>query len=200
MTVYKERGNVLFLILIAVALFAALSYAVTQSSRGGGNADSETQAISMAGLVNYVSGIRFGVQRLAISGVDPVTLNFQSPQSITCLADTSLCLHHSDGGGAVYYNTNNLINNFGFGPDIADATDVWHNIEGVGTSAGDIVFYIEDVTQAKCEEFNKYVNVSGIPNDDTADGEINGLNGLGEFCFFDDNEGFYYIAILVYSL
>ena len=54
-----EKGNVLFLILIAVALFAALSYAVTQSSRsGGGDANNETSLINSAQVTQYPASVR----------------------------------------------------------------------------------------------------------------------------------------------
>ena len=47
----REEGNVLFLILIAVVLFAALSYAVTSSTRSGGGSVSKDKAKSYAAAI-----------------------------------------------------------------------------------------------------------------------------------------------------
>lgn len=76
---FFQGGNVLFLILIAVALFAALSYAVTQSSNSAGNNASAEQAEVAAGqLIQYANLIRFGVQRLQISnGCSDTEISFQ---------------------------------------------------------------------------------------------------------------------------
>ncbi|PZP55012.1 MAG: hypothetical protein DI586_08220, partial [Micavibrio aeruginosavorus] len=57
-------GNVLFLILIAVALFAALSYAVTSSSRGSGDTKMENAEIEAARIIQYSTSIDVGLQRM----------------------------------------------------------------------------------------------------------------------------------------
>ncbi len=65
----KQAGNVLFLILLAVALFAALSYAVTQSSRSGGkNASDEKARLVVAEILNYENAIRMAAQRIRMRG------------------------------------------------------------------------------------------------------------------------------------
>ena len=78
-----ERGNVLFLILIAVALFAALSYAVTQSSRsGGGDATDETNAVNAASITQYPTGVRTAILRMTIDGTDVTTIEFNDPRAV----------------------------------------------------------------------------------------------------------------------
>lgn len=63
----SARGNVLFLILIAVVLFAALSYAVTQSSRGSGSTDREKKSLEASSLIQKVTLLRTTVQRIMLT-------------------------------------------------------------------------------------------------------------------------------------
>lgn len=62
----NQNGNILFLILIAVVLFAALSYAVTQSSRGSSNADKETLKLVASEMLQDASLMSQAVQRLML--------------------------------------------------------------------------------------------------------------------------------------
>lgn len=63
----SERGNILFLILLAVVLFAALSYAVTQSMRGGGkDASPEKLELTYSKIQNVLALITIEAQRKRI--------------------------------------------------------------------------------------------------------------------------------------
>ncbi len=72
-----QSGNILFLILIAVALFAALSYAITSSTRNGGSNISEDQAKLYASqLLQTVQSMKTAHDRLKYSeGYDQVRFN-----------------------------------------------------------------------------------------------------------------------------
>lgn len=100
-----ERGNVLFLILIAVALFAALSYAVTSSSRsGGGDASSETNLVNSAQVTQYPASVRTSILRMIVaSGIDATDLGFDPPPYTNCTDEAEQnCVFDPAGGGATY--------------------------------------------------------------------------------------------------
>jgi hypothetical protein len=77
----RESGNVLFLILIAVALFAALSYIVTTSSRSGaGTISPEKAKLQAAEVLNHFQTFNQGVQRLlTTAGCSPEQINAYTP-------------------------------------------------------------------------------------------------------------------------
>ena len=61
----QQRGNILFLILLAVVLFAALSYAVTSSTQGGGrNASAERMSLDASQIIGDVGRWRTAMARL----------------------------------------------------------------------------------------------------------------------------------------
>lgn len=77
----SQNGNVLFLILIAVALFAALSYAITNSTRTNGNGISKEKATAYASqILQFGASMRQTISRMKLSnGCTDSTLDFYTP-------------------------------------------------------------------------------------------------------------------------
>lgn len=103
-----SSGNVLFLILLAVALFAALSYAVTQSI-GGGVVDisSEQSDLDTAKQQSIQANIDGALWRLKlINGCKDNEISYETPNGDNANpdapGDNSCHVYHPDGGGVPY--------------------------------------------------------------------------------------------------
>lgn len=102
-------GNVLFLILIAVALFAALSYAVTQSSKGGGGNISRDKAKLIASeIVQYATQMEQTISRMKlINKCADTQISFENSVvagyiNANAPADKRCHVFDANGGGLSY--------------------------------------------------------------------------------------------------
>ena len=135
----NAQGNALFLILIAVALFAALSYAITQSSRGGGNITKEKNMIVAARLSQTGAIAASTVQRMIILGTDPDDIDMDNTGMFgfldTCKSGVN-CVYVPEGGGLTepQPSVDDGIAAYIYGNDGTGAG----SISGVGTAAADI--------------------------------------------------------------
>jgi hypothetical protein len=102
----NEKGNVLFYILIAVALIAALSYAVAQSSRGSTNALSEERAnLVVTEILDYANIVSSAVGQLKLRGCKETHLSFENSVytgytnvTVGAPTDDSCDVFHINGG------------------------------------------------------------------------------------------------------
>lgn len=161
----------MFLILIAVALFAALSYAITQSGRGGGGIDREKAEISAAQIVQFAGALENGVQKLQIlNGCNDTELNFDN-SVYTGYANGSLdspcSLFHNSGAGLTMPDFRQSL---GFGNDIGLTYISGANeIGGVGTTCAaaqcvDLVLLVRFVQSNSaslliCNAINKQMGI-----------------------------------------
>jgi hypothetical protein len=168
----NQKGNVLFLILIAVALFAALSYAVTQSSRSGGDSGRETTILNSAQLAQYPNQIRTAVLRMNIDGTAVESVRFNTPANFGDLDAPRIGVFHPEGGGAVFQNANpDMMRAGGVNPTGAWTYNMDFEVPEIGISAtgnagNDLIAFLPGVTEAVCDRINQEAGIQ-----ETAGGE-----------------------------
>jgi hypothetical protein len=97
----SDKGNVLFMILIAIALFAALSYAVTSSTRVNETTTaSEESQLDQAVMDSYMACINSGRITLRIMH-DCTTINYDPPADWG-VEPKSCHMFHPQGAGCIY--------------------------------------------------------------------------------------------------
>lgn len=173
-----EGGNVLFLILIAVALFAALSYVVTQSTRsGGGSTEREKNILSSAQMTQYPTALRTALIRLVLGGVGVEQVKFNDPANFGTISVNQL-VFHPDGGGAGYQTAPADLSASG-NSQLAWTFNAEFYVPGIGidTSGGnDIIAFLPGVSSGVCKQVNEELGInttgcvmnSGVPQIDGA--------------------------------
>lgn len=157
----SESGNVLFLILIAVALFAALSYAVTKSTRsGGGSTEKEKATLSSAAMTQYPTALRTAIIRMVLNGVSVRSMYFDAPASFGG-ASTETLVFHPDGGGATYQDApEDMMVNPGVGTWYFNANFDVPEVGRDGADGSDIIAFLPGVTGAVCEKINREFGIT----------------------------------------
>lgn len=164
-----ERGNVLFLVLIAVILFAALSYAVTSSTRQPNAKNDSVDIIGGAELTQYPTSLRMAIMTMMVSGIDVDELEFNAPSSFGSGLNEEANVFHPAGGGAAYQN--------GAASVMASGTQgTWYinaefEIDNVGVDissnadGNDIIAFLPGIKEGICSKINDRAGLQdAIPN------------------------------------
>jgi len=155
----KTSGNVLIYVLLAIVLFAALSFVLTKQlgkSGSTGRLDDDRAGLRAEELIQYATGVRSTIEQMrSLGNVLPTELSFvKQGETGYATGSNAAKVYHPGGGG---------LNVFTPGPELFVSTSAkrgWNhqmgtNVDWTSTSASDVIYSFVDVDPAICAAINK---------------------------------------------
>lgn len=190
----SQSGNVLFYILIAVALLAALSYAVSSSGRGSAQQiTGEKARLYATELIEYTDAMATGVAQLRLRGVALNSLCFDHARWGTADYNHAACgddrnrIFHPDGAGLAWVNASEQAMDADASPD-----RLWHiyadnEVQDVGTTSGtaegaELILLVDELDVSVCQQINGLLGVTdpdAAPPVDTGYGTMEFAGSFG---------------------
>lgn len=155
-TTHPQSGSTLFYVLIAVALFAALTYALSRSTDSGKNLSAEKSRLLASEVID--TGNRYGeaVSRLRLKGIADTTVSFEhGTDYVNAACTTDSCRVFAFAGAGLEWEDPpsgvNAGQAWGFTGDLA--------IGNIGTSAADQMAILPGITRDMCHRINVLLGI-----------------------------------------
>ncbi|MEZ5814511.1 MAG: hypothetical protein R3E13_07340 [Alphaproteobacteria bacterium] len=156
-----QRGNVLWFILVAVALLAALTMILTRSgSTVDQSGDVEQQRVKISQMLRTAKSLEAAIQEMRLRGVSENDISFQNTKTATDYTNanctnTDCRLFAAGGAGLTYANPPS---------GISTATD-WvfsgtNDVLNVGTTAPDLILILPQIRPSICTQINRLLGTS----------------------------------------
>lgn len=175
----NQRGNVLFIVLIAIVLFGALSAMVMRTENYQGSLDNETVSIETYELLDYAVMIEQAVANLMLAhGCELTELSFDHPDrsnyntaghylNPNSPSDKSCHIFDEAGGGVPYKEPSQISTEAGTTEYGVTST---FSIQGLGQDSDDVgdsgveLVFITRVIESACNRINQEIGfTTGSP-------------------------------------
>jgi len=165
---YHQSGNVLFYILIAVALLAALSYAVTQGGRTGVRSVTRERAnVYASEIIEYGNILSQSVSQIRLRGYQDTEISFENNIvsgyiNANCTDDECKIFHVNGGGLNFLRPPMNANDGVDWLFSVNRVIYVGTHIGGVATSDLELVAVLQNIDKGVCEQINRKLHGTSV--------------------------------------
>ena len=177
---HTERGNALFYILIAIALIAALTFAIASSLRGNAGISTERISIVSADIIATGNRVSEAVARMRLREVAKSSICFDAedildygpPGHSDCTSGQGKVFNYEGGGLAWETPPEGSGQNqpWGYSGDVA--------IEELGTAEAELIAFLPFLNLEVCRKINSLIGLTSITD---APPVIPALTGVTKF-------------------